>query len=42
MEWYDNNNPVDLEESKECLECGKDTSLNEQYCSGFCFEASMR
>jgi len=40
MEYYDNLNPDDQEDS-ECSECGTPIHSGSNYCSGTCFEASM-
>jgi predicted nucleic acid-binding Zn ribbon protein len=41
MEWYDFLNP-DEQKEFECSECGTPIAEDKQYCSGSCFEASMR
>mgnify|MGYP000123699108 CR=1 FL=1 len=41
MEWYDDLNPIDQEDS-QCVECGKPIYSGKEYCSGTCFEGSMR
>ena len=41
MEYYDNSNPIDQEDS-ECAECGTPIHSDREYCSGRCFESSMR
>lgn len=41
MEWYDALNPNEQKEY-ECSECGKPLETDAGYCSGTCFEASMR
>jgi predicted nucleic acid-binding Zn ribbon protein len=41
MEWYDDLNPVDQEDSK-CVECGTPIYSDKEFCSGTCFEGSLR
>jgi predicted nucleic acid-binding Zn ribbon protein len=41
MEWYDFLNPHEQDEF-ECSECGTPMAEDNRYCSGSCFEASMR